>query len=339
MFFYTTGDLLQSNAEALVNTVNCEGYMGKGIAYQFKLKFPDNNKDYVKACKNGTLRPGKLHFYRENGKIIINFPTKDKWREKSQIEYIENGLDSLVLLIKELNIKSIAIPPLGSGNGGLVWAEVKKVLSKKLEDTAKEVAIYIYEPSRNFAATPAQEPKLSTSALVLMELKGHLTKFNSLRLQKAAYFMDLFSSKKYFKFVAHKYGPYDHSIDIVSKGIREFQKFHGTSSTRDAEKILFNKLTSETVNSTLQELLPYIEKSCNFVNSIESDHELECLATICFLIENSGGLTANKVVEGFKNWSEEKAKRFTEQEILDGIQKLYMFGIIEKNLVGYNLAA
>ena len=81
MFFYTTGDLLQSDADALVNTVNCEGYMGKGIAYQFKLKFPNNNKDYIKACKSGVLRPGKLHFYREAGKIIINFPTKDKWRE------------------------------------------------------------------------------------------------------------------------------------------------------------------------------------------------------------------------------------------------------------------
>lgn len=339
MFFYTTGDLLQSNAEALVNTVNCEGYMGKGIAYQFKLKFPNNNKDYVRVCKNGTLRPGKLHFYREDGKIIINFPTKDKWREKSRMEYIEDGLDALVLLIKDLDIKSIAIPPLGSGNGGLVWADVKQVLSKKLEDTAKQVEIYVYEPSRNFASTPVQEPKLSTSALVLMELKGHLTKFNRLRLQKAAYFMDLFSSKKYFKFVAHKFGPYDHSIDIISNGIREFQKFHGTVSTKDAETILLNELTSESVNNTLKELRPSIEKSCDFVNSIKSDHELECLATICFLIESSGSLTADMVIAGFKNWSEDKANRFTEQDILNGIQKLNMIGIIDKNLIGYNLAA
>lgn len=86
-------------------------------------------------------------------------------------------------------------------------------------------------------------------------------------------------------------------------------------------------------------MLPWIVKSCDFVNSIETDHELECLATICFLIENSGGLTTDKIVSGFKNWSEEKAKRFTEQEIIEGIQKLYMLGIVEKNLVGYNLAA
>lgn len=339
MFFYTTGDLLQSDAEALVNTVNCEGYMGKGIAYQFKLKFPNNNKDYIKACKSGVLRPGKLHFYREAGKIIINFPTKDKWREKSQIKYIEDGLDSLILLIEELNIKSIAIPPLGSGNGGLVWADVKQILAEKLCDISKDVAIHIYEPSRNFSTIPAQEPKLSTSALVLMELKNHLKKFDHLRLQKSAYFMDLFSQKEYFHFVAHKYGPYDHSIDVVSKGIKEFQKFHGTSSTKEAEEILFNKLTSESVNGTLQELLPWIEKSCDFVNTIETNHELECLATICFLIESSGGLTEDQVVSGFKNWSEDRAQRFSSQEILEGVQKLYSFGIIEKSLIGYNLVA
>ena len=98
-------------------------------------------------------------------------------------------------------------------------------------------------------------------------------------------------------------------------------------------KILFNKLTSESVNNTLQALLPWIIKSCNLVNSIETDHELECLATICFLIENSGGLTAEGIVSGFKNWSEEKAKRFTEQEIIEGIQKLYMLGSYRKKIL------
>lgn len=143
MLFYTTGDLLQSNAEALVNTVNCEGYMGKGIAYQFKLQFPDNNVDYVKACKNGQLKPGKLHYFRERGKIIINFPTKNKWREKSKIEYIETGLDELLVLISNLNIKSIAIPPLGSGNGGLIWTNVKEVIIDKLQAISEDVDIYI----------------------------------------------------------------------------------------------------------------------------------------------------------------------------------------------------
>lgn len=130
MLTYTTGDLLKSGAEALVNTVNCEGYMGKGIAYQFKLQFPKNNEDYVRACKSGALAIGKLHYYKEKDKTIINFPTKNRWREKSHMEYIGKGLDQLVVLIQNLDLSSIAIPPLGSGNGGLIWAEVKLLIEK-----------------------------------------------------------------------------------------------------------------------------------------------------------------------------------------------------------------
>lgn len=339
MFFYVTGDLLQSSAEALVNTVNCEGYMGKGIAYQFKLQFPDTNTDYVKVCRRGALRPGKMHYFREHGKIVINFPTKDKWRERSKIEYIENGLDALIDLIYDLGIKSIAIPPLGSGNGGLKWNDVKEVISNKLENLSALIDIFIYEPSKNDSSAPDLEPRLSTSALVLMEIKHQLNNFDTLRLQKAAYFMDLFSSKKFFNFVPHKYGPYDHSIDVISKGIREFQRYHNTQSTEEAQKILYNKLISDSVNHTLKELLPHIQKSCNFVNSIVSNHELECLATICFLIEQTGALASEDIITGFKNWSADKAKRFTEYEILDGLQKLYDLGILEKNLIGYGFAA
>lgn len=339
MFFYVTGDLLQSDAEALVNTVNCEGYMGKGIAYQFKLKFPETNADYVKLCKRGDLRPGKLHYFKECGKTVINFPTKDKWREKSKIEYIENGLDTLIDLVHNLGIKSIAIPPLGSGNGGLKWDDVKKVISGKLNDLSGTVDVFIYEPSKNYSSMPCLEPHLSASALVLMDIKRQLNKFNGIRLQKAAYFTNLFSSKGYFHFVPHKYGPYDHSIDIVSKGIREFQKYHRTNSTEEARKILYDKLVSDSVNHTLEELSLPIQKACGFVNSISSDHELECLATICFLIEQAGGLSPDQIVFGFKNWSEDKAKRFTESEIMEGIQKLYNTGILERGLEGYCLAA
>lgn len=339
MLFYTTGDLLQSNADALVNTVNCEGYMGKGIAYQFKLQFPDNNVDYVKACKSGQLKPGKLHYFRERGKIIINFPTKNKWREKSKIEYIETGLDELLILIGSLNIKSIAIPPLGSGNGGLIWTNVKEVIIDKLQAISADVDIYIYEPSKNYSSLPVQEPKLSASALVLMEIKHQLHQFDKFRLQKAAYFVNVFSHKKYFDFSAYKYGPYDHSIDVISQKIREFQKYHKTQTTEEAKSILYNKIVSESVNNTINDLFMPIQKACNFVNSINDDHELGCLSTICFLVEQTGSMTPEDIITGFKNWSEEKAKRFSEEEILNGIQKLYAIGIIEKSLIGYHLVA
>lgn len=337
MIKYTTGDLLKSSAEALVNTVNCEGYMGKGIAYQFKLQYPENNKEYVKVCNNGTLRVGRMHYHRERGKIIINFPTKDKWRAKSKIEYIEKGLDELVTLIERLDIKSIAIPPLGSGNGGLIWNDVKTLIEKKLKSTSQKIDIFIYEPSKNYVSLPTVEPKLSTSALVLMEIKEKLDKFDTLRLQKTAYFTNVYSKQSYFKFKRYKYGPYDNSIAIISKNIREFQKYHNVKNTSEAYTILYNKIVSDKVESKLKELQPFIEQSAIFVNSITTNHELECLSTVTYLIEEQKSLTDYEVIDSFKKWSKDKESRYTEDEIIDAIKKLYQLNIIEKTLAGYSI--
>ena len=338
VFFYTTGDLLKSEAEALVNTVNCEGYMGKGIAYQFKLRYPKNNEDYVKVCKRGELKPGKLHYFKEEGKIIINFPTKDKWRAKSKMEYIEDGLWALRNLIFELGIKSIAIPPLGSGNGGLNWPEVKRVIESTLEGIADAVDIFIFEPSGNsYSLTPAKEPKLSMSAYVLMKIKSNLNRFGTIRLQKTCYFMDLFSSNKFFKFKKHKYGPYDHAIDVISRDIREFQNYHGTASTEEAEIILYNKIVSESVENKMAEVMPNLLRACEFVNTVRTNTELECLSTICFLIETNGSLFAEEIVAGFKEWSEDKARRFSEGMIYNGINRLLMEEIIEESFTGYQI--
>lgn len=337
MFIYTTGDLLKSTAEALVNTVNCEGYMGKGIAYQFKLQYPENNKDYIKACKNGSLRVGKMHYYQERGKIIINFPTKDRWRAKSKMEYIKNGLDELIVLIKKLDIKTIAIPPLGSGNGGLIWSEVKLLIEKKLMNLSKKIDILIYEPSKNYVSLSTIEPKLSTSGLVLMEIKEKLNKFDSLRLQKTAYFINIFSKQNYFKFKRYKYGPYDNSIAIIGKNIKEFQKYHNVRNTSEAYAILYNKIVSHKVELKLSELRVFIEQSAMFVNSINTNHELECLATITYLIEEQKSLMENEIVKCFKEWSIDKANRYSDEEIIEAVNKLNKLNIIEKTLTGYSI--
>ncbi|WP_226086700.1 macro domain-containing protein [Mesobacillus sp. S13] len=338
MIIYTTGDLLSSSAEALVNTVNCEGYMGKGIAYQFKLKFPENNKDYVKACKTGELQIGKLHYYKEDSKIIVNFPTKNKWRAKSKMEYVEKGLDELVPLIEKLGVQSIAIPPLGSGNGGLVWSEVKKLIEEKLTVVDEKVKIFIYEPSQNYVAQPKVEPNLSLSALVLMNIKHHLDKFDTLRLQKTAFYMDVFSNENYFNFTRHKCGPYDNSIAIISRNIKEFQKYHGVNNTEEAYGILYNKIVSGQVELKLGTLEPFIEKAADYVNNLRSTHELECLSTVTYLLKEKEELSQEEIVDEFKRWSEDKGNRFSEEEIINGIEKLFETGIIEKTLMGYTLS-
>lgn len=150
MIKFTVGDIFQSTAECIVNTVNCEGVMGKGLALEFKKRYPENYISYVTACKLGRLKIGKLHFFKEKGKLIVNFPTKDKWRNNSKMEYIQKGLVELVNLILAENIKSIAIPPLGCGNGNLDWREVKSVILEYLEPVAESRDIYIYEPMETF---------------------------------------------------------------------------------------------------------------------------------------------------------------------------------------------
>lgn len=336
---YTTGNLLKANTEALVNTVNCEGYMGKGIAYQFKLAYPLNNEDYIKACKSGKLTIGHIHYFRENDKLILNFPTKDKWRAKSKIEYIEKGLNHLIQLIKELNIKSISIPPLGSGNGGLKWIDVKKVIENKLLITSNNVDIYIYEPSdASYITSVQKEPKLSLSALILMKIKSHLDKFSSFRLQKTAFFVNVFSKKDYFKFTGYKYGPYAHSIEIISRNIREFQKYHNVKDTKDAYNILYPKLVSKRTDNTIADFDIFIQKACNFVNDIPTTHDLECISTVAFIIKNKPSITENEIITNFKNWSEHKSKEFSNEEILSAINYLYNKELLSKNIIGYYIS-
>ena len=146
----THGDLLrQDDVDAIVNTVNCVGVMGKGIALQFKHKFSDNFKAYQAACKTGEVCIGRM-FVHDNGALarphyIINFPTKDHWRGNSRIEFIQSGLVDLVAQLERLQIKSIAVPPLGCGNGGLEWDEVRPLIEHAL-GTLPGLEVRLFEP-------------------------------------------------------------------------------------------------------------------------------------------------------------------------------------------------
>lgn len=149
MIEYVQGDILQADAEALVNTVNCVGVMGRGIALQFKNAYPANFAEYKHACDRGDVVPGRMLIYRTgaltNPKYIINFPTKRHWKGKSRLEDIESGLDALAGDIKALGITSIAIPPLGSGLGGLPWEQVRQLIQQKI-GTLEHVTVLVYEP-------------------------------------------------------------------------------------------------------------------------------------------------------------------------------------------------
>ena len=152
------GNLLDEKTEALVNTVNCVGVMGKGVALQFKRTFPDNFKQYQKACKNNEVEPGRMFIVATNSllnpRYIINFPTKRHWRQPSQLDDIKTGLAALVAEVQRLEIQSIAIPPLGCGNGGLDWAEVKPLILEAFKPLP-HVEVIVFEP----AGTPSVEAR------------------------------------------------------------------------------------------------------------------------------------------------------------------------------------
>ena len=149
--------------------------------------------------------------------------------------------------------------------------------------------------------------------------------------------MNLFANEQYFRFSRHKYGPYDNSIAIISKNIKEFQKYHNVKNTDEAYAIAYNKLVSGQVEKKLHNLLPFIKKATDFVNEINDDHDLECITTILFLIQEKLDMSEDQIIILFKNWSVDKANRFSNDDIIGGIRKLYDAKLIDKTLMGYCL--
>lgn len=335
MIKLTTGNILESDADAIVNTVNCEGFMGKGIAYQFKLKYPENNNVYEKECRLGNFQIGDLLIVKEQGKIIINFPTKDRWRMKSEYNYIEAGLNTLVSKLNSLEVKSIALPPLGCGNGGLDWVKVKAIILEKLTPYEKDFNFLIYEPSSDIKTLKNKKriPKLNTSHLMLMQLKMGLNKFNKTRLQKSAFMLNFFSGEDYFKFSAYNFGPYNHAIDILARDIKEFQEYYSLD-TQSAYELAINTLVSEKTNLKLKKFTDPINSSISFLNSVKTDRQVELITTILFILQNNKITSINDLPSEFVKWSSEKADRFSTEEIFKEVENLLSLRLISDTLMG-----
>ncbi|MBD3267981.1 Appr-1-p processing protein, partial [bacterium] len=232
MIEFKAGDILNEEVEALVNTVNCVGVMGRGIALQFKNAFPDNFKAYSKACKRGQIHPGKVFIYDYERmtypRYIINFPTKRHWRGKSRMEDIENGLESLRNEIQTRDIQSIAIPPLGSGLGGLDWEDVRKRIEDYLSQLS-QVQIVIFEPKGAPKAEKMvhvnEPPKMTLSRAVLIELMqrylaGLLDPFVTLlEVHKLMFFLQEAGEPLQLDFQKGPYGPYAENLRHVLKSV------------------------------------------------------------------------------------------------------------------------
>lgn len=328
MYKFVTGNILSAETEALVNTVNTYGVMGKGIALAFKKSFPENYKSYRKAFDLGELEVGKMNVFRTSlltPKYIINFPTKKHWRHKSKIEYIESGLDDLVTIIAENQIKSIAIPPLGCGNGGLDWKVVKPLITNKLQQLKDSVDIVIYEPGFNLKLRTVKSiTQLNpTRAIYLQiirqyELLGE--DISTLVVQKLAYLLQRMGEKLNLRFDKGIYGPYSPNLNKVIEALSpNYLTYEGdlNSPTTSIKLVQDKKSESKDIIENKLEInqKERLHSIQNLIEGFESALGLELLATVAFAVEQCPSCTKEEIIADIHNWTQRKKELMSEHMI------------------------
>ena len=325
------GDIFAENAEALVNSVNCVGVMGRGIALQFKNRFPENFQAYSRACRLNEVRPGNMFVYEtgltNNPRFIINFPTKRHWRGKSRIGDIEAGLESLVKEIRERGIKSVAIPPLGSDLGGLDWNDVYPRIESALQDLGN-VVVVIFQPGSG----PADgRPNFSTSvpnmtatrasliALINRYLDGQLDPFVSLlEIHKLMYFLQMAGEPLRLNYQKAHYGPYAENLRHMLRDIEG----HFISGYRDGGDQPDKPLS--LVPGAIEDAYHFLEDEprtmqhlgevADLVQGFESPYGLELLATVHWIASQDPSISEENLVGEVYAWGSQK-RQFSERHI------------------------
>ena len=331
MIEYKTGDILSEDAEALVNSVNCVGVMGRGVALQFKEAFPGNYNAYVAHCKRNEMQPGRV-FVFETGetvfpRYIINFPTKRHWRGKSRLEDIESGLASLTKAIRSRGIRSIAIPPLGSGLGGLHWPTVRARLETALKQ-CEDVKVVIFEPGGGpvdeRANRSSNVPKITAARAALIGLMdryflGLLDPFVTLlEVHKLMYFMQAAGERLQLKYQKAPYGPYAENLRHVLHTIEG----HFISGYADGGDAPDKQL--ELVPGAVEEADIFLEhhpethrrfnQVVDLIEGFESSFGLELLSTVHWLASKEQAKTLDDVVQRTYAWNDRK-KQFSQRQI------------------------
>ena len=338
------GDLFQEDAEALVNSVNCVGVMGRGIALQFKKAFPENFKAYAEACKRGEVQPGRM-FVCDLGKMtnpryIINFPTKRHWRAKSRLVDVEAGLEALVDEIRQRNIRSIAIPPLGTNLGGLSWRDV----GPRIRDALGKVEgldVRLFEPgggpmddrpNRSRRSPGMTRGRAALICLMDRYVRGLLDPFVTLlEVHKLMYFMQEAGEYLRLKFEKGHFGPYADNLRHVLRHINGHYVL-GYTGNGDAPGKQLELLPGAIEDATaFLERHPRtrerMERVFELVEGFESSFGLELLATVYWVLENNLPQNDEQVIAYTYGWNPRK-KQFSERQIRLALQTLRTKGWI-----------
>jgi O-acetyl-ADP-ribose deacetylase (regulator of RNase III) len=343
MMRFTTGNLLGADAEALVNTVNTVGVMGKGIALMFKEAFPDSYADYARACDFGDIQIGHMHVFHRGGflnpRYIINFPTKKHWRHPSKLEWISSGLRDLREVILKLGIKSIALPPLGAGNGKLDWDDVREEIETILSDLP-DVDILVFEPTdryQNVSKRSGVEKLTPARALVVELLRRYSVlgiECTLLEAQKLAWFAERIIKKLSLsnvldlRFKQNRYGPYayrlSHLLNSIDGSYIHCSKRIADAAPSDVIWVEYSKSDQVTayLGSEGKEFLPALQKAEELIDGFESPLGLELLSTIDWIVNIDGVEPTLEAVRGaVHHWpggersASRKAKLFNDRLI------------------------
>lgn len=348
-----SGNLLEADVDALVNTVNTVGIMGKGIALQFKRAFPDNFRHYEKACKNNELRLGRVFVHEVEAitgpRYIVNFPTKSHWKSKSRLEDIESGLLDLRNTIQALGIKSIAVPPLGCGNGGLDWREVYPLIRRVLGQL-EDVKILVYPPAGAPSATSmpirTKRPSMtSRRASFLLALERYscrsvangLSETSELSLveaQKVAYFLQLAGDRTQWDFAPSYYGPYARAVDqFISSVEGHFVSGYGDGSSGSRATLSLDKRALSEAHGLLDRDENYqatLQRFEDIVDGFEFPYGIELLSTVHFVIAQSDEPpSVREVVDAIGAWSKRKGLLFKERQASIAYRHLIDVGLVK----------
>lgn len=309
MIRYTTGNLLDASAEALVNTVNEIGVMGKGVALMFRERFPENARIYVEASRASQVRVGRV-LATPTGELfpkwIIHFPTKKHWRNPSKLEWVRDGLGDLVRVVRELGIRSIAIPPLGCGNGGLDWQQVRPMIESAVAGLG-DVEVVVYEPTDAYQNAPKREgvEKLTPARALVTEIVRRYSVLGLdctvLEVQKLAYFLQRAVSRLGvpdpldLRFAADRYGPYADRLRHLLNGL-DGSYLHAEKRLSDAgprDLIRFESAKRPALDAYLasaeaEPFLPALEQTAALIDGFESPLGMELLATVDWLLTEQG---------------------------------------------------
>jgi O-acetyl-ADP-ribose deacetylase (regulator of RNase III)/uncharacterized protein YwgA len=342
---FKQGDMFGTRADAIVNTVNCVGVMGKGVALEFKRRWPENYEEYRELCQRKALRPGKVFVHRnsdmldrENWDFLINFPTKDHWKQKSKIEYVDKGLDDFLVKVRNLGIRSVVLPPLGCGNGGLDWTDVKALIMRKLS-SVDDVEFFIFEPAEKTSVATPEKAKARTTKndksngslkmemtferAVLIKAFGDLSGYfggnlTRIVMQKIVYFLQAMGVDYKITFAKNEFGPYSDELRRAFVAMETLNMIHGFSSDSrnttvlpEAYKMADDFLQGEDRDRAAE----VISRSSLLIEGYESPYGMELLASVHFLADQENISDVCEIQHALSGWSAQKGEKFTSEMV------------------------